>query len=95
MTAHMTPQMKDQRIGLRVTETQRSLFVAASQAEGTTLSDFVLRHATRAAEEVLANRQVFRLPEEQWDEFVQALDRPAQTKPRLSSLLNTATILDA
>jgi uncharacterized protein (DUF1778 family) len=87
-------QRKSQRLGLRTSEAQRELLVAASQAEGTTVSDFVLRHATRAAEDVLADRRVFMVSGEVWDRFAAALDRPAADVPGLEELMNTPTVLD-
>lgn len=85
---------KSGRLGLRASESQRSLLVAASQAEGTTVSDFVLRHATRAAEEVLADRRVFMLSSEVWTRFTDALEKPAKDVPGLDELMKTPTVLD-
>jgi len=97
---------KGERLGLRASESQRELLRAASQAEGTTVSDFVLRHATRAAKDVLADRHVFVAATETWDRLsatrispvtntvVAALDRPAQDVPGLEQLMNTPTVLD-
>jgi uncharacterized protein (DUF1778 family) len=87
-------QRKSERLGLRTSEAQRALLVAASQAEGTTVSDFVLRHATRAAEDVLADRRVFMVSGEVWDRFTAALDRPAADVPGLAELMNAPTVLD-
>ena len=85
---------KSERLGLRASGWQRTLLVAASQAEGTTVSDFVLRYATRAAEDVLADRRVFMATSDVWDRFAEALDRPAQDVPGLEKLMNTPTVLD-
>ena len=85
---------KSQRLGLRTSEAQRALLVAASQAEGTTVSDFVLRHATRAAQNVLADRRVFMVSGEVWDRFAAALDRPAEDVAGLAELMNAPTVLD-
>ena len=87
-------QRKSERLGLRASESQRALLVAASQVEGTTVSDFVLRYATRAAEDVLADRRVFMVSGEVWDRFSAALDRPAEDVAGLDELMNTPTILD-
>ena len=87
-------QRKRERLGLRTSESQRALLVAASQAEGTTVSDFVLRHATRAAEDVLADRRVFMASDEVWDRFTAALDRPAADVPGLDELMQAPTVLD-
>ena len=96
----MTPQThedslrKNERIGVRASEWQRALLLAASQAEGTTVSDFVLRHATRAAEDVLADRRVFMVASDVWERFAAALDRPAEDISGLEKLMNTPTVLD-
>jgi uncharacterized protein (DUF1778 family) len=89
-----TTAAKNGRLGLRTTERQRALLAAASRAEGSTVSEFVLNHATRAAEDVLADRRAFLLPHPQWDDFVDALDRPARHLPRLRELLESPTVLD-
>ena len=60
---------------------QRSILVAASQAEGTTVSEFLLKHATRAAERASAHRRAFLLSEPQWAAFTEALDRPPRDLP--------------
>lgn len=88
------PARKDKRLGLRTSERQRALLAAASQAEGTTVSDFVLRHATRAAEDVLADRRVFPVSADVWDRFVAALDRAADDVAGLDELMSTPTVLD-
>jgi uncharacterized protein (DUF1778 family) len=85
---------KSERLGLRASEWQRAMLVAASQAEGTTVSDFVLRHATTAAEDVLANRRIFTVSAEVWTRFNIALDRPAGDVPGLEKLMTTPTVLD-
>jgi len=85
---------KSQRLGLRTSASQRALLLAASQVEGTTVSDFVLRHATRAAEDVMADRRVFMARDEAWDRFTAALDRPAADVPGLAELMSEPTVLD-
>lgn len=85
---------KSERLSLRASATQRTLLREASQVEGTTVSDFVLRSATRAAEDVLADRRVFALSDDRWNAFIEVLDRPAQEFPRLRKLLESPTVLD-
>lgn len=85
---------KSERLGLRASHQQRALLVAASEAEGLTVSDFILSHATRAAEAVLADQRIFVTPSEVWERFAAALDRPAVDVPGLAQLMNTPTILD-
>jgi uncharacterized protein (DUF1778 family) len=83
-------QPKSGRLGLRTNDWQRSILAAASRAEGSTISEFVLKYATRAAEEVLADRRAFVLSEPQWTAFTDALDRPPRSFLRLRGLMESA-----
>lgn len=85
---------KTGRIALRLSAAQRVLLDEASRAEETTLSEFVLRAATRRAEDVLADRHRFVLPDEAWTAFVELLDRPAVEKPRLRRLMGRPPLLE-
>jgi uncharacterized protein (DUF1778 family) len=85
---------KNGRLGLRINERQRSILTAASRAEGTTVSEFVLKYATRAAEGVLADRRAFVLAESQWTAFTEVLDRPPRDLPRVRELLEASTVFD-
>ena len=86
---------KTQRIPLRATPEQRTKLVEASKAEGTSVTDFVLRHATRAAEDVLADRRVFVLPEERWTAFMDLLDAPPREIPELRKLFESPTVFES
>ncbi|MGI5162040.1 DUF1778 domain-containing protein [Microbispora sp. CA-102843] len=86
--------VKEERINLRVdTETKR-LLENASEVAGDTVSSFVLGAATMAARELLADRTVFRLGEEQWQAFDAALSRESRDVPGLAELMRTPTVLD-
>jgi uncharacterized protein (DUF1778 family) len=86
--------MKAERLHLRVDPEQKALLEAASRAAGDTVSGFVLRAATEAAADVLADRRVFVLEEQAWQVFDQALSRPATEVPGLRELLSAPTVLD-
>ena len=88
-------ETKSERIALRVSESQRDLLYEASRASASTLSDFVLGAATRAAADVLADRTTFVLPPERWNAFVDLLDRDARPTPGLAAFLARPSILDA
>jgi uncharacterized protein (DUF1778 family) len=79
---------------LRVEPGQKALLEAASSASGSTVSAFVLKAATEAAADVLADRWVFVLDEAGWRAFDQALERPAGEVSGLRELLETPTVLD-
>lgn len=85
---------KDDRLHLRVEPEQKALLEAASRAAGDTVSGFVLRAATEAAADILADRRVFVLDEDAWQVFDQALSRPASEVAGLRELLSTPTVLD-
>jgi uncharacterized protein (DUF1778 family) len=86
---------KAERLHLRVDAEQKALLEAASRAAGASVSTFVLRAATEAAADVLADRRVFVLDESVWRVFDEALARPEQDVAGLRELLTTPTVLDA
>jgi uncharacterized protein (DUF1778 family) len=86
---------KSERLHLRVDAAQKALLEAASQATGTNVSTFVLRVATEAAADVLADRRMFILDQQAWQVFDDALARPARDIAGLKELLGTPTVLDA
>lgn len=85
---------KSERLAVRISPEQRSLLSAASRAQETTITGFVLTAATRAAEDALADRRRFVLAEPEWAAFIAALDRPPRQFPRLRRLLATPSVLD-
>jgi uncharacterized protein (DUF1778 family) len=85
---------KSERLAVRVSREQRALLVDASRAQETTVTEFVLSAATRAAQDVLADRRRFVLDEPEWAAFVAALDRAPRELPRLRSLLSSPSVLD-
>lgn len=80
---------------MRVDADQKALLEAASRAAGASVSTFVLKAATEAAADVLADRRVFVLDDDGWRLFDEALERPAQEVAGLRELLTTPTVLDA
>jgi uncharacterized protein (DUF1778 family) len=85
---------KAERLHLRVDAQQKALLEAASQAAGDNVSTFVLKAATEAAADVLADRRVFVLHEDAWRLFDDALQRPARDVAGLRELLTGPTVLD-
>ena len=79
-------QPKDRRFQLRASVREETLIKVAAERQGVNVTDFILSAAREKAEEALANQTRFVLDEERWKEFMQALDRPAQEKPRLRKL---------
>jgi uncharacterized protein (DUF1778 family) len=54
--------------------------------KGDTLTEFLVKSASAAADDALANRTHFVLSEKEWSRFVEALDRPAREVPGLRRL---------
>ena len=76
------------RFNLRATKAQRILIVKVAQRQGISVTDFILRSACAQAEQLLADRVHLSVPSGRWKAFLDALDRPAQAKPRLKRLFS-------
>jgi uncharacterized protein (DUF1778 family) len=79
---------------LRLERERRQLLDRAAQAVGLSTSAFVLEHATLAAQETLADRNVFVLNAEQWEAFLELLDRPVQPVEGLARFLAGPSVTD-
>jgi uncharacterized protein (DUF1778 family) len=92
-----TRQRKDNRLNLRVSSEQRAVILEAAETSRKDLSAFVLDAALQAAETMLADRRLFRLDDDSWEAFDEALDRPVTplaSKPRLEKLLREPSVLE-
>ncbi|HEY8767868.1 MAG TPA: DUF1778 domain-containing protein [Dehalococcoidia bacterium] len=87
MTVTRRATRKADRLELRLEPAQRQLLAEAAAAQSTSVSAFVLSHATDAAREILADRTHFVLPDERWDAFVQLLERDERPQPELAAFL--------
>jgi uncharacterized protein (DUF1778 family) len=85
---------KAERLALRLDSEQKALLEAASAAAGTSVSTYVLKAATEAAADDLADRRVFALDQHAWEVFDEALNRPARDVAGLRELLTRPTVLD-
>jgi uncharacterized protein (DUF1778 family) len=85
---------KDDRLELRLEPDRRRLLDAAAATSGMSTSAFVLSHATTAAQIALADRTIFRLPDQRWDAFVALLGRDERPMPGLAAFLARPSILD-
>jgi uncharacterized protein (DUF1778 family) len=85
---------KSERLNLRLTTAQDVVLRRAAEANGESMSEYVLRHAIEAAETDLADRRVFVLDDDAWDRLQATLDRPAARKPQLAELLVKPSVLE-
>jgi uncharacterized protein (DUF1778 family) len=75
-------------------ETDHVVRQAAETAERT-LTEFVVDAAVVEAERVLADRTQFVLEADQWDRFVELLDRSPQEKPGVEKLFSKPSVFTA
>ncbi len=78
---------KTERIDVRASTSVKQLLQEAAHACHKNVSEFLLDAGVTAAAQTLADRRQFALNDAQWQAFQEALDRPVQSKPRLSRLL--------
>jgi uncharacterized protein (DUF1778 family) len=88
------PRRKGDRLGLRLSVEERTLIAEAAAAADTTVTEFVLRSATDAAHQVLADRRTFVLPAPAWEAFVAMLDHEPRSLPRLVELLGEPSLFE-
>jgi uncharacterized protein (DUF1778 family) len=85
---------KTERLNLRLTQAQDEVLRRAADAQGESMSEYVLRHAIEAAEMDLADRRLFVVDDDTWNELQAVLDRPAVLNPKLAKLLADPSVLE-
>lgn len=70
---------KAERLEVRLTPAAKSLLTTAAQARHTTVTDFLVSSAVKAAEEALTSTKVFYATEEGWDELMNYLNDSENT----------------
>jgi uncharacterized protein (DUF1778 family) len=82
---------RDVTLNIRARRAQRDLIDEAAALLGKSRSDFMLSAACRNAEEVLLEKRVFALSEEDFKRFEEMLDMPPSENPGLKKLLQVKT----
>lgn len=83
------------RISVRVKAAQKALITRAARLRQTTLTEFVLDNALRAATQLLAEEKHFEMTPKQFRRFCRALDNPpAKNLLAMRRLLNEPGVLD-
>jgi uncharacterized protein (DUF1778 family) len=72
-------------------ETDRLVRQAAASSQRT-LTDFVIDAAVLEAERLLADRTAFELERQQWERFVELLDRSPRDNPGLEKLFSKPSV---
>jgi len=92
MAISLPEQPRDRRFQLRATAYDEELIRIAAERRGVNVTDFIIGAAREKAEKTLADQTKFVLNDEQWRRFMQALDRPARSKPRLRKLFSESYV---
>ena len=80
-------ETREASINIRALRAQRDLIDRAAAMRQKTRSDFMLEAACHEAENVLLDRRLFHLKNEDYDAFEAALQTPVSDNPALSKLL--------
>jgi uncharacterized protein (DUF1778 family) len=83
-----------QRWDFRVEPDTDRLVRQAAEASQRTLTDFVVDAAVLEAERLLADRTRFVLSAEEWDRFVELLDRRPRDNPGLRKLFTKPSVFE-
>ena len=89
-----TSNTRSSRIGLRATRDEERLIRLGAERRGETFTRFIVKSACTEAEIALADQKHFNLPPEKFDQFLDALDRPAKVIPALQKLSSESSILE-
>ena len=87
-------EVKSERIEVRTTPSLKALLQRAAASSHKNVTEFLLEAGIHASEEALADRRVFRLDDEHWQAFQEALDRPVTAKPALARLLGEKSVIE-
>ncbi|MBN4076667.1 DUF1778 domain-containing protein [Mariprofundus ferrooxydans] len=85
-------QTRDARLELRLSKDVKSLLQQAADSMGKKLSEFVLDCARHEAVDVIADRRVFLLNQQQMAEFENILNRPVRENAALQQLMAAKNI---
>lgn len=81
-----------ERWDFRVDSATDRLVRQAAETSERTLTDFVVDAAVLEAERLLTDRTAFVLTSENWDRFVELLDRPPRANPGLEKLFSQPSV---
>jgi uncharacterized protein (DUF1778 family) len=85
---------RSEKLDLRLTAADKQTLQAAAAVTRRSVSEFVLESALARADDALADRQIFRLKDDQWKAFLAALDAPPRPTPRMERLLKEPGFFD-
>ena len=80
-------QVKDHPLSLRLPQADVDLIDRAAKIKGSSRTEFMREAAVREAEATVLDTMMIRMSPEGFEDFVAALDRPAQDVPELREVL--------
>jgi uncharacterized protein (DUF1778 family) len=87
-------EKRTQRLNVRLSDREARLIRLGAEHRGVNITNFILESACVRAEQEIADARHFDLGSKDWQKFSEALDRPAQVKPRLRKLFAESTVLE-
>ena len=94
MPATAARKKRTERFNLRVSDREARLIRLGAEHRGVNITNFIVESACIRAEQEIGEARDFELSSNKWQQFSQALDGPAQVKPRLKRLFAESTVLD-
>lgn len=85
---------RTERFNFRVSDREARLIRLGAEHRGVKITSFIVDSACIRAEQEIADARHFELNSKQWQKFSEALDGPAQVKPRLKKLFAESTVLE-
>ncbi len=87
-----TSSVRSGRLGLRTTPVQAALIQRAAEVTQKSITEFVLTSACEKAEQTLLDQRLFLIDDQAWQVFQEVLERPAQARAGLKTLLEEPAI---
>jgi len=94
MAPRKTTKQSGKGISFRATVREREMIDRAARLYDMGPSDYARRNIMKQVEIDLADETEFSISPQAMSDFLAALDRPAQNKPRLQKLLSEKSILE-
>lgn len=94
MPATAARKKRSERFNIRANDREAKLIRLGAEHRGVNITNFILESACVRAEQEIADARSFELGSKNWQSFCEALDRPAQLKPRLKKLFSEPTVLE-
>jgi len=94
MSVTAAQKKRTERFNFRVSDREARLIRLGAERRGVNITNFILESACARAEQEIADARHFELSPKAWQTFTEALDRPAQVKPRLRKLFAEPAVLE-